>query len=408
MAFLRANPDVTPEPAASFKYLTVTINPAQMPEVAQLALAYQGRDRELEQEILASLFRASRERSVTIPGEFKTWGAVVEDALLDDPKESRVKLGIELVAETRLRSASPKVAEIFRSSKFPKLRGPAADVLARIDPARAMATVEQVVRDGTTPIDVRCDAVDSLRSINSPQSRALLIALLKIAPLQLGRAIVDSLSRNREGATEMLDAFEKGQGSPRLLDDQGLKARLKAIEIPECEARLKKLLKGVPAVDYQLYRTIKERTKGFTKASPTADRGIAVFQKNCSACHQIAGKGNRVGPQLDGVGNRGVERLLEDVLDPNRNVDLNFRASILTLDDGQVVNGLIVREEGPILVVVDNKGKEQRLPSSHVEQRTQSKLSLMPANMAETLSPNELYDLLAYLLNQRAPGESNR
>jgi putative heme-binding domain-containing protein len=115
-----------------------------------------------------------------------------------------------------------------------------------------------------------------------------------------------------------------------------------------------------------------------------------------------------VGPQLDGVGNRGVDRILEDVLDPNRNVDANFRATILALGDGQIINGLVVREEGPILVLVDSKGKEQRIPADKVEQRTTSKLSPMPANVADLLAPQELYDLLAYLLKQRAPGEANR
>jgi putative heme-binding domain-containing protein len=167
-------------------------------------------------------------------------------------------------------------------------------------------------------------------------------------------------------------------------------------------------LQGLPTADERINKTIAARATDFAKASPDANRGVAVFQKNCAACHQIAGKGNRVGPQLDGVGNRGVDRILEDVLDPNRNVDANFRATILALGDGQIVNGIIVREEGPILVLVDSKGKEQRIPSDKVEQRTQSKLSPMPANVSDLLSPQELYDLLAYLLKQRAPGEANR
>ena len=43
------------------------------------------------------------------------------------------------------------------------------------------------------------------------------------------------------------------------------------------------------------------------------------------------GKGNRIAPQLDGIGSRGLERLLEDTLDPRRIVDQAFRTSVLTL-----------------------------------------------------------------------------
>ncbi len=96
------------------------------------------------------------------------------------------------------------------------------------------------------------------------------------------------------------------------------------------------------------------------------------------------------------------------MLDPNRNVDVAFRATILALNDGQVANGIVVREEGPVVVLVDSKGAEQRIAKSKIEQRTQTKLSPMPANVADQLSPQELNDLLAYLLKQRKPGEANR
>jgi len=87
---------------------------------------------------------------------------------------------------------------------------------------------------------------------------------------------------------------------------------------------------------------------------------------------------------------------------------VNFRATILALDDGQVLNGFIIREEGPVLVLVDTKGAEQRIAKSKIEQRTQTKLSPMPANVIDLLSPQELHDLLAYLLKQHKPGEANR
>ena len=51
------------------------------------------------------------------------------------------------------------------------------------------------------------------------------------------------------------------------------------------------------------------------------EKGHEVFTKTCAICHQIGGQGAVIGPQLDGVGARGLDRILEDVIDPNRNVD---------------------------------------------------------------------------------------
>jgi putative heme-binding domain-containing protein len=105
-----------------------------------------------------------------------------------------------------------------------------------------------------------------------------------------------------------------------------------------------------------------------------------------------------VGPQLDGIGNRGLERLLEDVLDPNRSVDINFRTTTILTDEGRLFSGLKRREEGAVLVFVDNKGKEFTISKEEIDEQKQSPLSLMPANLLEILSPQQLHDLLAYLL----------
>jgi putative heme-binding domain-containing protein len=402
------HPFISPHSVQSMRYVATTIDVARMPEVDRVALAYRSKGRGLQRDILSALLRASRERGAPVPQDVMTWANKLIDALLADTNAGQVQRGIELAAEARLPSSAEKLASLVSGTRFPQLRGPAAEALVRVNGEQALPVIEEAVRSSETPLAVRCDVVEALRSVNSAASRAFLVSMLQVAPGKLAAAIVDTLARSREGAVALVDAVEKGHCSARLLGDPGLRGRLHAIGVPQLEVRLAKLLQGLPTADERINKTIAARATGFTKASPDANRGVAVFQKNCAACHQIAGKGNRVGPQLDGVGNRGVDRILEDVLDPNRNVDANFRATILALGDGQIVNGIIVREEGPILVLVDSKGKEQRIPSDKVEQRTQSKLSPMPANVSDLLSPQELYDLLAYLLKQRAPGEANR
>jgi putative heme-binding domain-containing protein len=408
LTFLSASPNVTPRIADSLAYIANTIEVARMPEVDRLALAYRGKGLELEGTILASVLRASRERGAQIPQELKVWAETVDDALLGKSESRLVRQGIDLAAEARLHSAIPKLARLIDGKRLARLHGPAASALVLIDAKSALPVIEAAVRNAETPLEFRCDIVDALRQTNDPAIRAVLVSLLQVAPARLATSVVDALVRNREGAAALIEAVEKGQCSPQLLADPTLRARLQATAGPQLESRAAKLLEGLPKIDERIAKAIAARAAAFAKASPNADRGVAVFQKNCAACHQIAGKGNRVGPQLDGAGNRGVERLLEDVLDPNRNVDVNFRATILALDDGQVVNGIIVREEGPVVVLVDNKGTEQRIAKSKIEQRTQTRLSPMPANVSDLLSPQELNDLLAYLLKQRKPGEANR
>ena len=167
--------------------------------------------------------------------------------------------------------------------------------------------------------------------------------------------------------------------------------------------RLEGLLNGLPPADDRIRDLVTERRQHFDAAPRNPDHGAKVFEKTCMACHQFRGQGARIGPQLDGIGARGVDRLLEDILDPSRNVDQAFRTTQLALTDGRVITGLLLREEGEVLVLADPQGKEVRIPRDQVEDRALIQLSPMPANFVDQVAEAELHDLLAYLLATPAP-----
>ncbi len=408
LAFLTANLDVTPHLADALAYIANTVEVARLPEVDRMALAYRGKDRDLEAGLLSSLFRASRERGAAIPDELKNWADAVANSLFEGHNARSLRAGISLAEEAQLTSAVPVLVKILNTTRQEHFQPAAAQALGahrrggraagyRSGRAQPRESAENALQRGR-------DLAPNERS-GQPGVSGVLAASRAAATGHVCRRHAGAESRRRR-------CRDRGRRQRALraatVGRPGPPARLQAMAGPALAARATKLLENLPKVDERINQLIAVRAAEFSKGSPNAERGVAVFQKSCAACHQIAGKGNRVGPQLDGAGNRGVERLLEDVLDPNRNVDVAFRATILALNDGQVANGIVVREEGPVLVLVDSKGAEQRIAKSKIEQRTQTRLSPMPANVADQLSPQELNDLLAYLLKQRKPGESNR
>ena len=199
----------------------------------------------------------------------------------------------------------------------------------------------------------------------------------------------------------MLAAVEAGRVPARVLQDRTLADRLGASPARDAKVRLTALVKNLPPADAQLQKQIEARRAGFGTAQSSAARGAEVFTKACAVCHQLEGKGALVGPQLDGIGGRGLERLLEDILDPNRNVDKAFRTTVFVLKDGESVSGLFRREEGATLVYALANGQEARVPKADVKERRETETSLMPANFIEALTAAELNDLLAFLLGQK-------
>ncbi len=89
------------------------------------------------------------------------------------------------------------------------------------------------------------------------------------------------------------------------------------------------------------------------------------------------------------------------MLDPNRNVDQAFRVTTIAQKDGQIVSGLVLREEGEVIVLADSQGKEIRVPKNEVEERATSQLSLMPANLSEQIPEEDFYHLIEFLRAQR-------
>jgi putative heme-binding domain-containing protein len=203
-----------------------------------------------------------------------------------------------------------------------------------------------------------------------------------------------------------LELVTTGKASPRLLLDPVIRNRLNAHKIEGLDGRIKTLTANLPSESEQLVKLIDERRAQYSSAEASVEKGLPLFEKNCAICHQVGGKGQKIGPQLDGIGARGLARLVEDVLDPNRNVDPAFRAVTLQMSDGRVLVGLIRRTEGETIVLADNKGKEFTVSKRDIDEQQPSTLSLMPANVGEILTAEEFQHLMAYLLtHQTKPAE---
>ena len=103
---------------------------------------------------------------------------------------------------------------------------------------------------------------------------------------------------------------------------------------------------------------------------------------------------------MDGIGNRGVERLVEDILDPNRNVDVAFRYSIVKLKNGQTVLGLKRREVGQSIVFADVAGVESSIAKADIASQEETTRSLMSEAFGQAIPQEDFRDMLEFLLSK--------
>ncbi len=272
--------------------------------------------------------------------------------------------------------------------------------LAKLDPSGSAPLFKELMASTSEPTAARGQAAAALADLNTPEARANLLAALQSAPQRLQGRIALALASGKAGAEDLLNAIEAGKASPRLLREKAISERLRVSKPSEGEARVQALTSKLPAAGEERQKLIEARLARFdrTKADPLL--GGKVFEKNCLVCHQLDGKGASIGPQLDGVGGRGAERLMEDVLDPSRNVDRAFRYSTVTLRDDEVISGLFRRDEGEIAIFADSTGKEIPVAKKEIKERVESQYSLMPDNFGETLPTEDFNNLISYLLTK--------
>jgi putative heme-binding domain-containing protein len=79
-------------------------------------------------------------------------------------------------------------------------------------------------------------------------------------------------------------------------------------------------------------------------------------------------------------------------------VDPAFHTTLVSMRDGDVVSGLLRREEGEALVLADSAGKEISIPKKDIAERRTSGSSLMPDNFGEVIALEDFNHLLAFLL----------
>ena len=87
-----------------------------------------------------------------------------------------------------------------------------------------------------------------------------------------------------------------------------------------------------------------------------------------------------------------------NILDPNREVSPEFLEYTVALDDGRVVTGLVAAETPSGVTLRGREGVEQTILRRNVAEIASTGKSLMPEGLEKTVTPQEMADLIAFLL----------
>jgi putative heme-binding domain-containing protein len=140
-------------------------------------------------------------------------------------------------------------------------------------------------------------------------------------------------------------------------------------------------------------------------AEPAAGERVFFHSKGpgCYRCHQIEGRGGRAGPDLSTVaGGLDRRRVIESILTPSKEIAPQFTTWTVAKTDGTVATGILLEQspEGAI-VLGDAEGRLIAIKDHEISERKPQPTSIMPDNLAQSMTIQEFRDLLAFLTHNR-------
>jgi putative heme-binding domain-containing protein len=140
-------------------------------------------------------------------------------------------------------------------------------------------------------------------------------------------------------------------------------------------------------------------------------QGRAMFNAAaCTACHRFNGEGiAALGPDISAAGNRySIRDLLENIINPSAVISDQYGSEQFDRIDGTTIVGRVVAAENNGLVLMTNPfvpDDQTRVALSDIKDRKPFAQSMMPPGLINSLNPDELRDLVAYILSGGNPND---
>lgn len=353
-------------------------------------------DSEVQRQILSGMTEALRGwRKATPPS---AW-AIAADSLRNSDSEQIRELTQELslvFGDGRAMDDLRKVAA--DSSESPEARRRAIRLLNQSQAKNLLPLLLKLLPDRiTTPAVLEC-----LADHDDPRVAEQIINRYRSFPPEWKRIAVDTLTSRVSFARKLLEAVARGRiDRGDITADQARQiGNLGDAGLAELLGKVWGTLRQTPAEKQAMIADWKEELTPDELKHADASHGRALFAKTCAKCHTLYGEGEKIAPDLTGSNRDNLDYLLGNIIDPSGAVPQTFKVSVVALQDGRVLTGVLGRDDGTTVDIQTAKEKVTVLKSDIAAVKP-SDLSLMPDGLLKDLSKADVRDLIGYLQSRR-------
>jgi quinoprotein glucose dehydrogenase len=325
------------------------------------------------------------------------------ERLLRDPRAEARRVGISAAEDLRLRAVVPVLIDLVTGDRHSEEdRLAAIRALRAINDPRAAPALQDIIHGGY-PAVIKVEALRGLKLMKPAEAQAIAQRLLQEADPQLLAEAIAVLTPTKAGARLVAEQY-LARKIPQDYYPQITEALQKFADDPALAKLRAEVLRGGLLLSLEPGQIEKIRRLVEEKGNPKRGREIYLNARlvACVSCHRLEGVGGAVGPDLTRIWDTmSLDKILEAIIDPSREIKEGFQTYRLTTTSEQVFTGLKVLENGREVVLRESTGRDIRVPREQIESLVPLKVSLMPDNAVALLSWDQFIDLLAFLKNRR-------
>jgi putative heme-binding domain-containing protein len=312
---------------------------------------------------------------------------------------------LELAGDLEDPSLGADLLLLAKSEASPETtRIQAIGALGRTKNDAYVSELEPMVNSGDLNLRVAAvRAIGSLRAKNlEPQMKKL---LLSQAPNEVRTEAVRILGRADSGCAVLLDLEQSGQLPSELRNVAS--AATNASPSAAIRERAKRLLPPVVSKNRKPLPPVRE----LLWREGDAERGRRLFSAvagpKCASCHSLDDSKKSLGPNLSQIGDKlGKDALLDSILNPSAGIAPEYYVWRLQTKTEGIVVGIIAEDTPQRVTVLTDATTDLRFKPSEILSRQRSRLSLMPEDLANTMTEQQMVDVLAFLTTLKKEAKS--
>jgi len=313
----------------------------------------------------------------------------VAAALAEGLKPSQRRLS-DVVPQDLLQKLAEEAGRVSMDASQPlPARKEAVAFLASGDSPKPLLALIQ----SGSPAELQIAAVRSLSQFRNEDLPAALLPLWPKLPPKIRSELITVFSARPKWAVALLDGFAQGR-----IDKTSFSAQQIQTLANHPDSGIQNRARMIFSVAKDAEReSLIQQFMPATRMTGNAAAGRIIYRERCASCHRAGSEGHAAGPDVATMKTAGKEKLLVNIIDPNREVPPNFQSYLVETTDGETITGLLLKDTGGSVTLTSGGGTEITLLRAQVRKLSPQGQSLMPEGLETGLTTKQMADLLEFL-----------